>query len=197
MKLDLNSLKAIPKFVLAGFVAFAFLSSNHTSAEDLDQRIDFVMSALSTDEGKWAKIDFSVRFNGSTLCEYTRQFRGVDLLPDACKDLSEKELRSMRASKVCDYGGGQDMAACFRRLSGLEFAAAEATNRFIQSQGSTPELDKAGRLYQEYVSLVCELDASVNGGEGVYESLALSSCKEYMYAKHRYALSDIAWAYQR
>ena len=58
MKLRLNNLKTISKFVFAGFVAFTFLGSSHTSAEDLDQRIDFVMSALSTDEGKWAKIQF-------------------------------------------------------------------------------------------------------------------------------------------
>lgn len=197
MLLSSTYLQVLPKFLFAGFVAFAFLGSSSSSAEASDQQIDFAWSAISADGKRGRKIDFSVRFNGSTLCEYIRQFRGTDLLPDACADLSENKLRSMSAREVCNEGGSQDMSACFRRLSGLERAAVAVTNRFIQSKDPDPELDKAGRLYQESVSVICEAGAWVDGDHWVYESLTRNSCEARMYANQRDALSGIASAYQR
>lgn len=188
--------KASYKAIFFSLVAFLMLTPSSSYADNLDARVDFVMSVLANG-GNQPKVNFSARFSGLTLCKYARQFSGVDLFPSVCDDLDEGKLKTTVAAKICDHGSGSSMAACFRRLSGLEQAAAVATTRFILSKHSVPEVEKVDLLNQEYVQQICDLDASWNGGKGIYASLARSSCYASMMSKHRYALANIAWAVQR
>lgn len=192
----INRFKGARISIWSSLATFLMIMPSSSYADNLDARVDFVMSVLA--EGRYQpKVNFSSRFSGLTLCKYARQFSGVDLFPGVCDDLDEKKLKKTLAAKVCDYGDAQSMAACFRRLSGLEQAAAVATTRFILSKQSVPEIEKVDLLNLDYAQQICDLDASWNGGTKIYESLAWSSCYASMMAQHRYALAGIAWAVQR
>ena len=188
---------SVKKVLFLSLMACVVIVGNSSSADNLDARVDFALSALAPDDGRLAKIDFSVQFNALTLCAYARQFGQGDLLPTACTDLDDKTLKTMRASAVCDEGGSQNIAACLRRLSELESAAALATSQFIQAKASIPEVAELDSLNHEYSKLLCDLDSSLNGGVGIYVLINASSCRAEMLARHRYALSKIVWAVQR